>query len=185
MKEMIIFINLRYLKYTELVSKYLAMVKMMLTHFYVTLLDLPECLPFTFNPTGKLEELEKDERLELEAEARLQSFAEQLMNKFGEEFAYIGDDIIGEKFYKRFLLEKNGFMEVMTGVPAVVSAHFTTKERAEKFAEALRKTIEKQVSDEKAKMVLLQAIEVDEDEASQLTFEKWEKLRDIRSTVKD
>ncbi|GEM_PF-1280488 len=155
----------------------------MLRHFYVTLLDLPEALPFAFNPSGKFEEIEKDEKKEIIAEVKLQKFVVQLMKKFGEDFAYIGDDIVGEKFYKRFLFEKSGFLEVMTGVPAVVSAHFTTRARAEKFAQSLRETIKKQVTNEKAKPILLNGVEVSEDERSRLGFETWEKLRNIRSTA--
>ena len=71
----------------------------------------------------------------------------------------------------------------MTGVPAVISAHFTTKARAEKFAKALRETIQKQLTNEKARAILLSAVEVSEDEASRLSFEKWEKLRTIRESA--
>jgi len=156
----------------------------MLKHFYVTLLDLPEALPFAFVPTVNLEEVDKDAKKEAEADLKLQKFTVQLMKKIGEDFAFIGDDIIGEKFYKRFLFEKNGFMEVMTGVPAVISAHFTTKTRANKFAEALRQTIKNQVKDKKISAILMSAVEVSEDEASRLSFETWEKLRNIRSTNK-
>src|SRR3989338_6475141 len=155
----------------------------MLKHFYVTLLDLPEALPFTFNPSGNFEDLDEDAKAEIRAELKLRRFVSALMKKFGEDFAFIGDDIIGEKFYKRFLFEKNGFLEVMTGVPAVISAHFTTKARAEKFAKALRETIKKQLTNEKARAILLSAVEVSEDDASRLSFEKWEKLRSIRESA--
>ena len=157
----------------------------MLKHFYVTLLDLPEALPFAFNPSGKFDEMDKDAEKQEKADAILMKFVSYLIQKFGDDYAYIGEDVIGEKFYKRFLFEKNGFLELMTGVPAVVSAHFTSKDRAQKFAEALKKTIEKQVSNEKARSVLMQSVEVDEDESSRLSYEKWEKIRDIRSTVEE
>ena len=42
-----------------------------------------------------------------------------------------------------------------------------------------------QVSNEKARSVLMQSVEVDEDESSRLSYEKWEKIRDIRSTVEE
>ena len=155
----------------------------MLKHFYITLLDLPEALPFAFVPMVNLDDTNKDTKKEEEADRKLQKFVVQLMKKFGEDFAFIGDDIIGEKFYKRFLFEKNGFLEVMTGVPAVISAHVTTKARAEKFAKALRETIQKQLTNEKARTILLSAVEVSEDEASRLSFEKWEKLRSIRESA--
>lgn len=155
----------------------------MLKHFYVTLLDLPEALPFSFTPSDEFKDLELDSKKEAEADTKLMRFVSLLKKKFGEDFAFIGDDIIGEKFYKRFLLEKNGFVEIMTGVPSVVSAHFTNKQRAEKFAKALRETIKKQVTSEKAKSILLTAVEVSEDNSSRLSFEKWEKLRDIRSSA--
>jgi len=157
----------------------------MLKHFYVTLLDLPEALPFAFTPSGNFEQMDDDARKEAVADVKLQKFVATLMKKFGEDFAFIGDDIIGEKFYKRFLFEKNGFVEVMTGVPAVISAHFTTKARAEKFAKALRETVEIQVSEQKVKGILMNAVEVSEDEASRLSFEKWEKLRNTRATTEE
>ncbi|HIH20771.1 TPA: hypothetical protein HA244_05885 [Candidatus Micrarchaeota archaeon] len=149
------------------------------------MLDLPEALPFAFMPSGKFEEMESDAKNEEAAEKKLLAFTIQLMQNFGEDYAYIGEDVIGEKFYRRFLLEKNGFFEIMTGIPAVVSAHFTTQDRAQKFAEALKKTITTQVKEDKAKLVLNQSVEVSEDEESKLTFEKWEKLRDIRSGVEE
>ncbi|MEM4255522.1 MAG: hypothetical protein QXR53_04330 [Candidatus Norongarragalinales archaeon] len=155
----------------------------MLKHFYVTLLDLPEALPFSFTPSSKFEDMDKDAKMEAEADQKLMKFVAQMVKKFGEDCAFIGDDIIGEKFYKRFLFEKNGFLEVMTGVPAVISAHFTTKARAEKFAKALKETIRKQLTNEKAKTILLSAVEVSEDETSRLSFEKWEKLRSIRESA--
>lgn len=155
----------------------------MLKHYYVTLLDLPEALPFGFNPSGLFESMDKDSKNEIKAEKLLLKFVTYLMKKFGDDFAFIGEDVIGEKFYRRFLFEKNGFVEIMTGVPAVISAHFTSKPRAEKFAESLRKTIENQVKNKRAKIVLLQAVEVSEDDSSRLTFEKWEKLREIRATA--
>ncbi len=155
----------------------------MLKHFYVTLLDLPEALPFAFMPSGKIEDLAKEDRNEIKAEKKLLAFVTFLCKKFGDKFAYIGEDVIGEKFYRRFLFQKNGFLEVMTGVPAVVSAHFTDKKRADKFANALKKTIENQVSNAQAKKILLQSIEVSEDEQSRLSFEKWEKMREIRASA--
>src|SRR3989344_6871044 len=100
----------------------------MLKHFYVTLLDLPEALPFAFNPSGKFDEMDKDAEKQEKADAILMKFVSYLIQKFGDDYAYIGEDVIGEKFYKRFLFEKNGFLELMTGVPAVVSAHFTSKD---------------------------------------------------------
>ncbi len=155
----------------------------MLKHFYVTLLDLPEALPFAFKPSTTMKDLARDEKIEAKTEKILLKFITHLMKKFGDDFAFIGEDVIGEKFYRRFLFEKNGFVEIMTGVPAVISAHFTSKARAEKFAGALRKTIESQVKNKRAKTVLLQAVEVSEDDSSRLTFEKWEKLREIRATA--
>ncbi len=160
------------------------LVKAMLKHFYVTLLDLPEALEFKFTPTGNIKDIETDNQKEEKTERKLLKFIDRLMQKFGEKYAYIGEDIIGEKFYKRFLFEKNGFMEIMTGEPIVISAHFISRERAKRFADALKKIIEKEVKNSEARTVLSQSIEIGEDETSRLTYEKWKKLRDIRSTIK-
>ena len=152
-------------------------------HAYVTLLDLPEALPFGFIASEKFEQIEIDEKKMAESDAKLFSFISILQKNFKEELVYIGEDVIGEKFYKRFLFEKNGFVELMTGVPVVISAHFVGMARAKTFSEALKKTIKQVVKAPKPQQILLASIEVSENESERISYEKWEKLKDIRGAI--
>jgi len=154
--------------------------KYSLSHAYVTLLDLPEALPFGIVVSEEAEKLSADSRKLTESDRKLFAFIKVLERDFGERLVYIGEDVIGEKFYKRFLFEKNGFVEIMTGVPVVISAHFIGKARADKFAEALRKAIKQTVRDPKPQQILLSSIEVSEEESERISYDKWEKLKDIR-----
>lgn len=149
-------------------------------HAYVTLLDLPEAMPFGFVADEKMSQPDADEKKLAESDRKLIIFAAVLQKNFKEQLVYIGEDVIGEKFYKRFLFENNGFVEIMTGVPVVISAHLIGKARADKFADALRKTITQTIKDPKPRQILLSSIEVSEDEGDRLSYEKWEKLKDIR-----
>jgi len=97
----------------------------------------------------------------------------------GEGFVFIGDDVIGEKFYYRFLLKKSGFFEVMTNPPVALVAHFIDQRHAAKFADALRKTIDRTVKEKKARDMLKNIIEVSSGKDS-LGYGKWSKLRKIR-----
>src|SRR3989338_2658851 len=151
--------------------------KYSLSHAYVTLLDLPEALPFGIVVSEEAEKLSADSRKLTESDRKLFAFIKVLERDFGERLVYIGEDVIGEKFYKRFLFEKNGFVEIMTGVPVVISAHFIGKARADKFAEALRKAIKQTVRDPKPQQILLSSIEVSEEESERISYDKWEKLK--------
>jgi hypothetical protein len=156
------------------------MKKNQLSHAYVTLLDLPEAMPFGLVVGEESEKLSEDSKKLVESDKKLFAFVKMLEKDFGERVVYIGEDVIGEKFYKRFLFEKNGFVEIMTGAPVVVSAHFIGKARADKFAEALRKAIKQAVRDPKPQQILLSSIEVSEEESERISYDKWEKLKDIR-----
>jgi len=157
---------------------------MRLKHVYVVLIDLPEALPFEF----RLKETEPDNVEELhrktkESEEKLFDFVTKLEDNFKEEFSFIGEDIIGEKFYKRFLFPNGGFLEVMHQPPAALIAHFIEKKRANVFADALKKTIDEMVEDEKSKMILKNLIEINTEKEEPLTYEKWSKLTELRKLV--
>ena len=140
---------------------------------FVSLLDISEVLPFTYRETKDMDHEEK-------VLAKLSKFVDVIEKQFKEEVCFIGDDIIGEKFYYRFLFKKGGFLEVMVQPPVAMIAHFIEQSRAKKFAEALKKTIDKTIEEKKAREILKNVIEVStENEA--LSYEKWTKLRKIRS----
>lgn len=152
-------------------------------HAYVTLIDLPEAMPFGIESTkedASLAQIDAAQKKLQESDVKLFAFVNILQKKLGEQLVYIGEDIIGEKFYKRFLFEKGGFVEIMTGVPVAISAHFIGIKRANKFAEALKHAIQKTVSDPKPAEIMVNTLVVNEEEAYKLTYEKWDKMRQIR-----
>jgi hypothetical protein len=151
-------------------------------HTYVVLIDLPEALPFEINSmkTDPNNMKEIDHQTE-KAEKALFQFVNKLEKEFGENFSFIGEDVIGEKFYKRFLFPKGGFMEIMYQTPAAIIAHFIQEKRAEKFSKILEKAIDHTIPDEKPKMILKNLIEVNTEGDESLNYEKWSKLRTIRT----
>lgn len=153
-------------------------------HTYVVLIDLPEALSFEVKPekqsTGFLKRIERKTD---HSETELFNFISVLENNFGEEFNFIGEDVIAEKFYKRFLFQKSGFLEVMCQAPVAIIAHFIDPDRARKFSEALKKTIEETVKDEKAKTILKNLVELNTEKEESLTYQKWSKLAVIRGMV--
>ncbi len=153
-----------------------------LKHAYATLIDLPEALPFGSPPENlqEIADMDKLEKKEAAREKELFAFVKKLEKHLGERTCFIGEDIIGEKFYKRFLFEKGGFIELMTGEPVAISAHFTSKARAQKFADALGKSLKGVVKEAKLLEILNSSIVVDEEEGYKLTYEKWEKMKEIR-----
>lgn len=144
---------------------------MKLRHSYVTLIDLSEILPFSCD--GKIDASMK------EAERNLFLFMSLLEKKAKQHFCYIGEDIISEKYYKRFLFEKGGFVEIMTGAPVVLCAHFTSELQAKKFAEALKNSLKSFIKNRNIG-ILLNTIEVHTEKEEQLTYEKWRRMHDIR-----
>lgn len=157
-------------------------------HTYVVLIDLPEALPFEFKliktkPDGDgLDHLDGEAK---KSEEELFKFVARLEKYFKEEFSFIGEDIIGEKFYKRFLFRKDGFLEIMYQPPAALIGHFIEPDRAKNFAEALEKVIDETVKEDKVKMILKNLIEVNTEKEEPLTYEKWGKLTKIRGLVSE
>jgi len=153
-------------------------------HTYVVLIDLPEALPFEFKLTDAkpddLDELDHDAK---KSEEELFKFVTKLEKRFKEEFSFIGEDIIGEKFYKRFLFPKGGFLEIMYQPPAALIGHFIKLDRAKSFAKALKKVIDGTIKEDKVKMILKNLIEVNTEKEEPLTYEKWTKLTKIRGLV--
>jgi len=155
-------------------------------HTYVVLIDLPEALPFEFKLTHtKPDGLDKLDHDATKSEEELFKFVKRLEKHFKEEFSFIGEDIIGEKFYKRFLFPKGGFLEIMYQPPAALIGHFIKLDRAKTFAKALEKVIDETVKELKVKMILKNLIEVNTEKEEPLTYEKWTKLTKIRGLVSE
>lgn len=151
-------------------------------HSYVVLIDLPEILPFEIKKKGGIKEI-----LEMGEEdiKKVFEFVALLEKAFGEEVSFIGEDIIAEKFYRRFLFPKGGFMEVMTEPPATIIAHFIEPERAKKFAEALKKVLNKVVKEKTVCDILNKSIEVSTEKEDVLTYKKWTEMKSIREMTGD
>ena len=159
-------------------------------HSYVTLVDLPEALPFEarLEKKGVRGKAKKPKVKEIlngndENTKKIFEFVELLEKAFGEEFSYIGEDIVGDKFYKRFLFPNGGFLEIMTQAPAAIIAHFVENRRAKKFAAALKKVIAKTVEDKTSVSILKGLVEVASEKEEPLTYEKWSELKDIRKII--
>ena len=157
-------------------------------HTYVVLIDLPEALPFEFKLNRTKPDGDGLDMLDGEAkksEQELFKFVARLEKYFKEEFSFIGEDIIGEKFYKRFLFPKGGFLEIMYQPPAALIGHFIEPNRAKSFAKVLEKVIDETVKDDKVKMIIKNLIEVNTEKEEPLTYDKWSKLTKIRGLVSE
>jgi len=151
-------------------------------HSYVVLIDLPEVLPFEVKKEGDIRELLQTGEEDLK---KVFEFVNLLEKEFGEELSFIGEDIIAEKFYRRFLFPKGGFMEVMTEPPATIIAHFIELERAKKFAEALKKVLNNIIKDKTVCDILKKSVEVSTEKEDVLTYKKWTEMKSIREMIGD
>lgn len=153
-------------------------------HCYVVLIDLPEALPFEIKKVlTKPSEIKEVDHESEKVEKELFNFLSKLEKNFKEEFSFIGEDMIGEKFYKRFLFPKSGFMEIMYQAPVAIVAHFLDVKRANNFANALRKTLGRTIKDKKILTILKNMIEINTEKEEVLTFDDWSRMREIRSLV--
>jgi len=146
-------------------------------HYYVNVLDSPEITPFTIK-------LEKDLSVSLKkqekARKELEKFITILKKEFKEPIWYIGFDIIGEKFFERFIFENGGFLEIMMEAPLAINAHFVHEDRAEKFAKALRRTLKKILPKKPITKIFLDNVDIGSEQATELKVEEWDKLKKIR-----
>ncbi len=151
-------------------------------HSYVVLIDLPEVLPFEVKKKKDIKEILEVGEEDLK---KVFEFVDLLEKEFGEEFSFIGEDVIAEKFYRRFLFPKGGFMEIMTEPPAAIIAHFIELERAKKFAEALMRVLNKIVKEKTVCDILKKSVEVSTEKEEVLTYKKWTEMKNIREMIGD
>ncbi|MCD6591304.1 MAG: hypothetical protein J7K72_05020 [Candidatus Aenigmarchaeota archaeon] len=151
-------------------------------HSYVVLIDLPEVLPFEMKRKKGIKEI-----LEMGEEdiKKVFEFVVLLEKEFGEEISFIGEDVIAEKFYRRFLFPNGGFMEIMTEPPAAIVAHFIEIRRARKFAEALKRVLNKVVKEKTIRDILKKSVEVSSEKEDVLTYKKWTEMKSIREMIGD
>ncbi len=139
---------------------------------FVSLLDITEALPFSFRMDDILEEDDKIMR-------PVERFITELEKNFREQIIPIGEDIIGEKFYCRYLFKGNGFLEIMLQPPVAIVAHFAEHRKALKFSEALKTSIDSFIREKKSREVLKNVIEIS-GEKEALSYKSWSKVRKVR-----
>ena len=147
-------------------------------HIFVPVLDVGEILPFIVKKTKTLAENIKEQQ---RAKYELIKFIDKLEKDYKESIYYMGMDIIEAKTYERFIFEKGGFFEIMTESPLAMNAHFVHQEHARKFCGALKKTLKSIMKKDKVSEMFINSIEVNSEEDQSLTFEKWGRLKNIKS----
>jgi hypothetical protein len=146
-------------------------------HVFVPALDVGEILPFVAKKKKSLKEnLKEQERSKKE----LEKFINKLEKNFKENIWYMGFDVIAEKSYERFIFNKNGFFEVMTEAPAAMVAHFLNTKRANKFCEALKKTLKQMMPKSYVSKNFIDSIKPEVEQSEVLTVNKWTTMKKIR-----
>jgi hypothetical protein len=146
-------------------------------HIFVPALDVEEILPFVVRKTRTLQENLKEQQ---RAKNELIKFIDTLEKNYNETIYYMGMDIIEAKTYERFVFEKGGFFEIMTEAPLAMNAHFVHIKMANRFCEALKKTLKPVLKKDKVSGIFIESIEVNSEEDQSLTYEKWGKMKGIR-----
>jgi len=146
-------------------------------HIFVPALDVEGLLPFAVNKTKTL----KDNIAEQErARKELILFIDKLEKNYKETIYYMGMDIIEAKTYERFIFEKGGFFEMMTESPLAMNAHFVHDKRAEKFCNALKKTLKSVLNKSPVADMFISSIVVNSEHDESLTYEKWDRMKSIK-----
>ena len=148
-------------------------------HIFVPALDVGEILPFVVRKTKTLKENIAEQQ---RSKDELIKFIDKLEKIYKEPIYYMGMDIIEAKSYERFVFDKGGFFEIMTESPLAMNAHFVHESQAKKFASALKKTLASLMKKDPITDMFLNSIEVNSEQDQSLTFEKWDRLKDIKST---
>jgi len=147
-------------------------------HVFVAVLDVNEIMPFA---VSKEENLEKGLQEQEKYREELVKFIDLLEKNFKQKVYYMGMDIIEAKYYERYMFDKNGFLEVIMDKPVAINAHFTEEKIADKFKEALKKTLIKVLPESPVSQMFVESIQVQTQKEQSLTYNTWTKLKDIRN----
>ena len=147
-------------------------------HIFVAALDVGELLPFAIKKKTDIKEQSKEEERALN---ELRKFISLLEKNFSQPVWYMGVDVIGGKTYERFMFEKGGFFEVMIEAPLAMNAHFVHEKNAEKFCNALKKTLYGIMPKTSIAKMFIDNIKVEDEKSAALTYEKWQLMKEIRS----
>jgi hypothetical protein len=150
----------------------------------VSLVDLPESLVFSVGDSDKGNFKQQMDRQENSQKA-LFHFIDTLSSSFDEKIYYMGQDVIGEKFYYRFQFGKQGFLEVMNQAPVSIIAHFIDEKRAKLFFSVLKKNLSYAVREDRRNTldILLANLELSKQTDEGLKVETHAKLARIRETI--
>lgn len=146
-------------------------------HIFVAAVDVGDLLPFAIK---QKESLQKDIKEQERAREQLVRFIEILEKQYQESIFYMGMDIIEAKSYERFIFENGGFFEIMSQVPLAMNAHFVDQNSAERFCSALKQTLNSILKDDRVSKMFIDSIEVQNEKDQSLTYERWNKMKDIK-----
>ena len=146
-------------------------------YWFVPVLDAAEIIPFAIKKSKNLKESFAAQDMCRECLAKFISILEKA---FGEKIVNIGSDVIGEKFYERYLFDKQGFFEIMLESPLAMNAHFIDEKRAKKFAAAMKKALSTVLPKNPMARMLVDGIQASATEESELKVETWDKIKGLK-----
>jgi len=145
------------------------------THFFVSFLDLAEQLSFSVKPSGAKSLGKADNAFKA-----LSDFIKMMEKNCGNEFYYVGQDVISEKLFHRFLFKDQGFVEFMLGTPSVISAHFVDKKNARVFASCLKTSLKQVLPKGLQTTMALKNIVVQSVKDEMIGFNTWNTMKSLR-----
>ena len=152
-------------------------------YYSIRITDVAGLLPFVKKEERELAgEIKEDARVKEE----LTKFTSILKRHYHQSIIYIGEEKRFGKHLERFLVDHNGFMEIMIEPPLIMNIESIHRATAEKFLVALKKTFYEIIKhDNVVKRTFIEGIVVEEGNKYPLTIEKWEKMHTIaiRKTV--
>lgn len=146
-------------------------------HYFVPVLDVSEALPFAVRSVKTIKKsMDEQDR----ARKELDKFISILEKNLKEKIFYMGFDVIGEKSYERFIFDNGGFFEVMVENPIAMNAHFVHENRAKKFKDALKKTLNALMPNNKISKMFIDSIDVQDEGDASLTVQEWHEIQNVR-----
>lgn len=145
-------------------------------YYLISIQDVAELLPFVKKECDNLaDEIEEENRIK----QHLNRFKDILERHFGDSVAYIGEEKSYGKHLERFLFEHGGFMEIMLEPPLILKVHFLSQATAQRFAEALKKTMSEVIQNHPLKDMFIENITVEETEKDPIPIKTWAKMHHI------
>lgn len=143
----------------------------------VNFVDVNELLTFAKNEFKELEEQIKEEK---RVEDELKVFIEKIERFSGHSIHHIGKERREGNLLIRFLFTGGGLLEVMGDKPLTMNAHFVNEKSAKKFAEGLKKALNKELPDHPVKDMIIQSIDIQDGfKDPGLTYDKWNKMHHL------